>query len=187
MLDAQLSSHLAGCTLLAEESVNWSDGRIQLRVRGYLADRLPPLEYITSARCLLFRHHDVLVQRDTNGTHVLPGGRRERGEPPEEALHREVLEETGWALQHPLLLGFLHFRHRTPKAPDSAYPYPEFVQAVFVADALRFKTEARLEDGSGVERRDNRALLGGGRPKGGGRSPRVGRPYGLRASGLGRG
>ena len=148
---ADLSTYLASGAPLSEESASWLDGQIQLRIRGYLTGWMPPLDAITSARCLVFRNDAVLVQRDQHSTHILPGGRREPGESPLETVRREVLEETGWRLADPVLLGFGHFRHLTPKPPGYAYPYPDFVQVVYVADAVDFVPGARLDDGYEVE------------------------------------
>jgi len=112
---------------------------------------MPPLEYIASSRCLVLRHNSVLVQRDRDTTHVLPGGRREAHESPVEAVRREVLEETGWAIAEPLLVGLLHFTHLTPKPSGYTYPYPDFVQVVYMANAVTFVPEAKLDDGYEVE------------------------------------
>lgn len=141
-----LTSYLAGCKPLVEESAAWADGRIQLQVTSYLAGRLPPIEHVTSVRCLLFKDETVLVQRDLSGMHILPGGRREDGENLEQALRREVLEETGWTIDSPHLLGCMHFRHLTPRPVDYAYPYPDFVQVVFMAEASRYRGEHMVED-----------------------------------------
>jgi ADP-ribose pyrophosphatase YjhB (NUDIX family) len=149
--DRTLLSHLSRCEPLTEEVASWFDGHVRLRLRGYLADQLPPLEYVTSSRCLVFRYDVVLVQRDKDSTHILPGGRREAEESPEETLHREVLEETGWALADPILIGFLHFCHLTPKPLEYKYPYPDFVQVVYMANAVAFMPDARLDDGYEVE------------------------------------
>lgn len=146
-----LQSHLSRCTFLTEESASWSDGHIRLRMRGYLSDMLPPLEYVTSSRSVVFREGAVLVQRDKDSTHILPGGRREPHESPEETLHREVLEETGWVLAVPKLIGFLHFHHLTSKPLGYEYPYPDFVQVVYVSNAVTFIPDARLDDGYELE------------------------------------
>ena len=68
-----LRAYLAGCTPLADESVTWADGHIELQFTSYLTGAIPPIEYVTSVRCLLFREETVLVQRDLDGMHVLPG------------------------------------------------------------------------------------------------------------------
>jgi 8-oxo-dGTP pyrophosphatase MutT (NUDIX family) len=149
--DRRLSAYVARCTLLAEEFASWLDGRVRLRVRGYLTDLPPPLDYVTSSRCLVMRHDAVLVQRDRDSTHILPGGRREPDESPVETVRREVLEETGWLIGEPVLIGLLHFAHLTPKPSGYVYPYPDFVQVVYVADAVDFLPGGRLNDGHEVE------------------------------------
>ena len=88
----------------------------------------------------------MLVVRDPRDEHILPGGRLEAEESPEEAVRREVLEETGWTLGPIVLIGFLHLHHLSPRPPDFLYPYPDFVQVVFAGEADRFSEESREED-----------------------------------------
>jgi hypothetical protein len=59
-----------------------------------------------------------------------------------------VLEEAGWRLTKPSpsQLGFLHFHHLSPKPPGYAYPYPDFIQVVYVAQAGAFVPDARFSD-----------------------------------------
>jgi ADP-ribose pyrophosphatase YjhB (NUDIX family) len=148
----RLSSYLAHSnTFLAEEFVSWLDGRVRLRLRTYLTNVMPPPEYSTSSRCVVLRHDSVLVQRDRDSTHILPGGRCEADESPLETVRREVLEETGWAIGEPLLLGFVHFNHLSPKPSGYTYPYPDFVQVVYMANAVTFVPEAKLDDSYEVE------------------------------------
>jgi 8-oxo-dGTP pyrophosphatase MutT (NUDIX family) len=130
------------------EDISW--GSLRLHVASYLTARLPPLELITSARAVLLRAHQVMVVQDPENVHILPGGRREPGESLERALRRELLEETGWAIGDPHLLGVKRFRYCDAKPADFAYPdhlYPEFFQAVHVARAESFHPEARELDG----------------------------------------
>ena len=56
---------------------------------------------------ILPRGNDVLLtfQQEPNPEFQLPGGGIEPGEHPITALHREVLEETGWRIAQPRRLG----------------------------------------------------------------------------------
>ena len=124
---------------------------MRLSVRSFLADTLPPIDYVTSVRCLLFKDDSILVERALDGIQVLPGGRREPGETLEQALRREVLEETGWAIDAARLLGCLHFHHLTPEPPGYAYPYPDFAQPIFMANAVSYVSDQRVHDDYVVE------------------------------------
>jgi 8-oxo-dGTP pyrophosphatase MutT (NUDIX family) len=136
---------LAAHAAQAEEVVRW--GELRFRVASYLGERLPPLELISSVRAVVLRDEGVLVVRDPGAVHILPGGRREPGETLLETLRREVLEETGWTLDEPKLLGVRHFRHLQPKPAGYAHPYPDFFQAVYTADADGFHPARRETDG----------------------------------------
>jgi 8-oxo-dGTP pyrophosphatase MutT (NUDIX family) len=119
---------------------------MHLRVHSYLASALPPIDYVTSVRCLLFNDDAILVVRAQEGVQILPGGRREPGETLEQTLRREILEETGWAIDAPRLLGCLHFHHLSSKPSGYAYPYPDFVQPVFMANAVTYVSDRRVHD-----------------------------------------
>jgi ADP-ribose pyrophosphatase YjhB (NUDIX family) len=141
---ADLAAFLARHTPQAEGSVVW--GGDPLRITAYLGREPPPLAYVTSVRSLVFREDALLVLRNRDGTHIMPGGRREAGETLEETLRREVLEETSWTLRAPIMLGFMHFHHLGPKPPGHPYPHPDFVQVVYMAEAADFVPDAKLPD-----------------------------------------
>ena len=124
-----LAAFLAPLSPFAEEEVEWSSHRMALT--DYLTEAEPPLPHVTSSRAVLVDGDEVLVVRDPGGNHVLPGGRLEAGESPEEALRREVLEETRWTISRLQRIGFRHFRHLTPNPDGWSYPYPDFIQVVY--------------------------------------------------------
>ena len=103
----------------------------------------PPIGYITSVRCVLLHHDEVLVMRNPSDTHLTPGGRIETGESLREALDRELLEETGWTIQPPVQIGFMHLHHLAPKPPDFTYLYPDFLQIVYAAQTKTHHPDAR--------------------------------------------
>jgi LmbE family N-acetylglucosaminyl deacetylase len=90
----ELATFLARHTPGRAGMVVWENGCLPLRIAGYLSDALPPLDYVTSVRSLVFQDGALLVLRNRDGMHVLPGGRREAGETLEHTLAREVLEAT---------------------------------------------------------------------------------------------
>jgi 8-oxo-dGTP pyrophosphatase MutT (NUDIX family) len=150
-----LERFLAGHSPGAVQTVEWGTAArpLPLRIAGYLGKELPPLEYVASVRGVVFREDRVLVMRNRVEVHVLPGGRREHDETLIQTLEREVLEEAGWIVDAKDTLGFLHLRHLGPKPPSSGFPdqYPDFAQAVFLADAVAYRPEARLPDDYEVE------------------------------------
>jgi ADP-ribose pyrophosphatase YjhB (NUDIX family) len=142
----ELDVLLSGLTVAEEGEAAWPDG-LRLRVRGYLTDAAPPLACVSSVRAVVLRGEEVLVFRDRGGRpHLLPGGRREGDEPVEATVRREVREETGWEISRLRPLGFIHFRHLTPKPAGYRYPYPDFVQLVYAAEAERDTPGAPIED-----------------------------------------
>lgn len=124
-----------------EHEERWSESL--LRVGEHLAPDLPPDELVTSVRAVVLVGEQMLVVHDPHAIHILPGGRREPGETLLATLRREVLEETGWELGEPVLLGF---RHLTPRPPAYRYPYPSFCHVVYAAPGLRCRPAARKAD-----------------------------------------
>jgi 8-oxo-dGTP pyrophosphatase MutT (NUDIX family) len=129
-----------------ETATAWSD--LRFHVASYLSQELPPLGLVTSVRCVLLRNgavgggpQEVLVVREQNGAHLLPGGRREPHEALNETAQREVLEETGWTVIDMRLLGFVHYHHLTPRPEGYQYPYPDFLQVIFAGRAHMFQPE----------------------------------------------
>lgn len=101
-----LAAFLADYVPQTEETALWGAGTIPLRLRAYLGQTQPPLHNVTSARCLVFRDDALLVMRNRDSIHIVPGGRRDEGAPLEDTIRREVLEEAGWTLRRPVMLGF---------------------------------------------------------------------------------
>jgi 8-oxo-dGTP pyrophosphatase MutT (NUDIX family) len=148
-MDAQLALYLGRHPAGAEESAVWGRERtIHLRITAHLADEPPPAAFVTSVRGLLFRGDElmVLANRDTEA-YVVPGGRREGDELFEATLRREVGEETGWTLRDPRLLGFYWLHHTTPRPDDYRYLHPDFLQAVYVAEAEQHRPDLLVDDG----------------------------------------
>jgi ADP-ribose pyrophosphatase YjhB (NUDIX family) len=126
-----------------EEQDQWGGGSRAL-VSYYLGEEIPPLGYISSVRSIVIRGEDVLVVRNADETHVVPGGRREEGETLHQTLIRELLEETGWEITPVAVLGFWHFHHLTPRPPGYQYPYPDFIHLLYASFAARETPEARI-------------------------------------------
>lgn len=140
---------LTGLSILTEEHVDWSP--LEFRVRIYLTSVVPELDLVTSVRALVRNGDQVLTVRDLKNTHILPGGRREAGESLIATLEREIREETGWNISNPRLLGIIHFHHLTPQPAEYRFPYPDFLQLVYLADATTYDASVRQVDGYELE------------------------------------
>jgi 8-oxo-dGTP pyrophosphatase MutT (NUDIX family) len=145
VLEEGLETFLQRHAVSDETKAVWSG--VRLHVTSYLSEELPPVGLVSSVRCVLLRAgetgrtHEVLVVREQNGAHLLPGGRREPHETLEETAQREVLEETGWTMTAMRRLGFRHYRHLTPRPEGYKYPYPDFLHVIFAARAHSFQPE----------------------------------------------
>lgn len=137
----------------AQASWPWHEGLLELEIHSMLMQPdwqlEPPLErLITSVRGIVTRHDDILVITDPVSDHILPGGRRQPGETLRETLVREVREETGWIIKPaPGPIGLIRFHFLSECPPDYPYPYPDFLQIVFRAEAERLHPDGPEEDG----------------------------------------
>jgi 8-oxo-dGTP pyrophosphatase MutT (NUDIX family) len=120
-----------GLVPVAQERIFWHGGATRLQLEVYVTEVTPPLDYTTSVRGVVITDAGCAVLRNADGRHVLPGGRREANEDIVATLHREVREETGCSVASLRPLGLLRFHHLTAKPSEYAYPYPDFIQAVF--------------------------------------------------------
>lgn len=128
VLLAFLSEHPVATT----ESAIWAKGQIELSVSLMITSDSPPDSLVTSARCVVTTtDRQMLVMSNPGGQHVLPGGRREQDESVTMALRRELREETGIVITHAERIAVLHFHHETPRPPNYAYPYPDFLNQIF--------------------------------------------------------
>lgn len=142
-----LDRFLEGKVPDATETAVWGNGTIPLRLEAYVTTDEPPLDLITSVRAVMLGEDVVLVFWDHNGRpQILPGGRREAKESLLETLCREVLEETGIEPLHPVPLGVLRYHHLGPRPANYAFPYPDFLQPVFLARPGENRPEARVND-----------------------------------------
>ena len=144
--DDEIRAFLAGKSSFFETETRWSDGALPLRVRYFLSNEQPPQQLVSSVRCLVLKGDSVLVLRNREGYHILPGGRREAGESFEQTLHREVAEETGWTIRAVSRLGFIHLEHKEPKPAGYRFPHPHFFQVVYAACASKYMPDSMGDD-----------------------------------------
>jgi ADP-ribose pyrophosphatase YjhB (NUDIX family) len=124
----------------------WGEAH-RLERRLYASPEAPPDDLVSSVRAVVFRQRAVVVIRDHDGSsHIMPGGRREAGETQEDALAREIGEETGWRFEAARRFGFLHFHHLTPRPADYPYPYPDFFQTLHVVEAVDHERRRIVRD-----------------------------------------
>jgi ADP-ribose pyrophosphatase YjhB (NUDIX family) len=146
-----LTSFLSKYTPAAEGETYWQSIDVHVRVATYLSDVIPPLDCLKSVRCIVFRDDKVLVVRDVDEQHIMPGGRREAGETLEQTVRREVLEETCFAVGELHPLSFAHLQHLKPESTNAFYGAQDFFWLIYWAEASGYIAEARLDDGRELE------------------------------------
>ncbi len=132
---------------LCQEYVTW--GKQLLQVRSYIGSIPPPAAYVTSACCVVLRSEQVLAVRTPEEIHIIPGGRIGHGETFEQTVVREVAKETGWRVGDLRLLGVKHFHHLSPKPAGYSYPFPDFLQLIYMGEGQAY--DEHLREGNGLK------------------------------------
>ena len=124
-------------------------------LRLVLTDVLPSMEHVTGAFALVFVGDQLLMTRlrDRARDWDIPGGGVEPGETPEEAMRREVYEETGARLGSARLFACQEIRLLGAKPEGYAFPYPDSYLVFYRAQVIS------LDPFSGNEETEGRGLL----------------------------
>lgn len=96
-----------------------------------LDDALPDTRLVTTALGFIFEKDQLLLSCLSHRGWDLPGGHLEPNETPEEALRREVLEETGADVCDLHVLGYEKILIHAPKPDRYRYPYPVSYQVFY--------------------------------------------------------
>jgi 8-oxo-dGTP pyrophosphatase MutT (NUDIX family) len=129
------------------EQLAWRGGEHLVSLRGYFTSDTPPDAFVLAGRAIVIDGPRVLVVRNPDGEHILPGGRREPGETAIDAARREVVEETGWSIASPTAFSVLHVHYDTPEPRNvGRVIYPDFLWHVFIARPRSFDEPARQPD-----------------------------------------
>jgi ADP-ribose pyrophosphatase YjhB (NUDIX family) len=169
-LGAAFAAELERRTPIVDGEAIWPSARLRNRV--FVGDLDFPTGLMTSARAVVFKGSKVVVVSEIHGeTHIEPGGGIEAGETVEQAVRREIAEESGWSVGALTPLGFHFFEPLTPQPPTSTRRWGPLVHAIFVTEALSYSRAARdmtqIETGSRLtpirralaELRENQARL----------------------------
>ena len=144
-IDSELAAFIATGEKIDQGSTVWD--KMSLEYAYYVSSEPPPSQYVSSVRAIVFQGDSVMVIRGDRGQfYIIPGGRMENNESPEETLRREILEETGWTLKGLTILGFMHFHHLGPRPASYLYPYPDFIWLIYTAQVNDYIPESMVYD-----------------------------------------
>jgi hypothetical protein len=140
-LAASFAAELDQRTPLVDFEAVWPLAR--LRGRTFIGGDFPS-ELLISARAVVFKGSKVVVVDEIHGErHIEPGGGIEPGETIEQAVRREVAEESGWTVGELKSLGFHFLEPLTPTPPLPTRRWGPMVHAVFVTEGVSYSRGAR--------------------------------------------
>lgn len=120
--------------IAVEQDIQWLP--MPNEVALILDGELPPIPLITSALALAFDGQRLLMTNLQQRGWDLPGGHLEPGETPEEAMRREVFEESGARLGEVRLLGYQRIRLLGAVPAGYQYPHPDSYQVLYLAQVV---------------------------------------------------
>jgi hypothetical protein len=150
-LAASFAAELQQRMPLVDFEAVWPSAR--LRARTFIGDFDFPPELLTSARAVVFKGSRVVVVDEMHGErHIEPGGGIEAGETVEQAVRRELAEESGWTVGELKPLGFHFLEPLTPSPAHSTRRWGPMAHAVFITEGVGYSRAARdmnqIETGS---------------------------------------
>ncbi|MEO8084503.1 MAG: NUDIX domain-containing protein, partial [Ardenticatenales bacterium] len=83
--------------MIVTDTVSWGQSTIELTFERW--DPAFDGGDVSSVRAIVLAGDNVLVVTNEHQMHIVPGGRPKQGETHDDALRRELLEETGWTIE----------------------------------------------------------------------------------------
>ncbi|MBE1605714.1 NUDIX hydrolase [Actinopolymorpha pittospori] len=111
----------------------------------------PRIQRIGAYAVCLADGGSILLSRYTSGTWTLPGGGVEHGEHPEEAVIRELAEETGYAARVRNLIG-IHSNTWTTLAGQRVHSVNVMYRVEIVDGELRYEVDGTSDMAAWVSR-----------------------------------
>lgn len=113
-------------------------------------DGLPELLPITAAVIFIIQDGQVLITKIPRGWDI-PGGHIEPGETPEQAVTREVYEETGGVVSEVQPIGYLHVTKQKHTPKNAQYPAESAIM-VYAAASVDLQQDHHMHRFEATER-----------------------------------
>jgi 8-oxo-dGTP pyrophosphatase MutT (NUDIX family) len=117
-----------------DKDIDWLPKPNQLST--VISDVMPDRHLITCSFVLAFSNDEIILTDLHARGWDIPGGHIERGESAEEAVIRELYEETGAKILEPELLGLMEIEMFGDKPENYKYPFPKSYMAFFWSNII---------------------------------------------------